>query len=702
MKQQRCLKGTKKSARHALLIALAMILLAARPLHMAYGDEGGPALIRGEGRYTASNFLSLMTNPVVALVDDGNRLVLRDAADTAPLAGQIFGTLLTPVSKSPYRYEIALPANPQGRLVDAAHSGDASAGVQIWSAHLFDDMTDLPHPNTLTPLEQVATGALNQSVELRESATANTAGEIAHGALLVFAPSAGRGFPQSAGADGRLFTADDPIAPLLQGWTLAKISAGLVTFDRSRVADVPLIESAGDAQLSLLGQGMDAGFDAFIALMQQQYAYSAERSIDWPAWRAEYLSRVQAASTNHNWAAYWSVFYDLAMRMQDTHVKAKAVDADALLFKTMNFIRIGLNDNVVQLDNGRVVVTASSQGSWAALAGLAPMTEIVQVDGQPIAQYLQQQSEQQPYGTPALRLRHALAFELRPSQTLRLTVRLPGGEMTTVTAHAPAFVSWQGVAAMQRANAGEASFTNPSPDPVSSRVLKLAPNRNYGTLSWPAFLQANLRLPLIERTLRQMQNTAGLIIDLRGNTGGSMAMTYQVLSYFFTAARPFTNARYAEFRFDPLANAWLERNVFRVPASLPIYAPSPEMAYQQRVVILVDAACASACEFFSKFMQESGRAVIVGADAQTAGAGGATREIILPRERDPRTGRWSSGQFSMTYTRNVYRDTGKPYLEGIGVTPDVRVPKDNNYLLALSRGDDPVLQYSIAWLNAQP
>jgi C-terminal processing protease CtpA/Prc len=133
---------------------------------------------------------------------------------------------------------------------------------------------------------------------------------------------------------------------------------------------------------------------------------------------------------------------------------------------------------------------------------------------------------------------------------------------------------------------------------------------------------------------------------------------------------------------------------------LQVFAPSPEAYYAQRVVILVDAACASACEFFSKFMQDSGRAVVMGADAHTAGAGGANREIILPRARDARTGRWNSGQFSMTYTRNVYRDTGRPYIEGIGVQPDARVPKDSNYAQALARGDDPVLQYAIDWLNA--
>ena len=270
-----------------------------------------------------------------------------------------------------------------------------------------------------------------------------------------------------------------------------------------------------------------------------------------------------------------------------------------------------------------------------------------------------------------------------------------------MSATAPAFKSWQGVATMQRANAGEASFNTTTPDPISSRVLTLAAGRNYGYLSWPAFLNANVRLPLIEQSLMQMQRTDALVIDVRGNAGGSMAMAYQVLSYFFDAAKPFTNARYAEFRFDSSANAWVERNVFRVPATLPVHAPSPEVAYGKRVVILVDAACASACEFFSKFMQDSGRATVIAADPHTAGAGGAPREIMLPRARDPRTGRWSSGQFSMTYTRNVYRDASTPYIEGIGVLPDVRVPKDDNYALALSRGDDPVLQFALTWLTSK-
>jgi C-terminal processing protease CtpA/Prc len=682
-----------------ILLAIVLAILAVQPLPAAFGNEAGPMRVTGMGRYTATNFLSLMTNPVVALVDDGGRYVHRNPADAASNTGQAFGQLLSPITKSPYRYEIDLPKAPQGRLYDVAHTGNPNAGVQIWSVHLFDDMTALPRPNTLTPLEQVATGALNQSVELREPATPNMAGDIVRGVLLVYAPTAGRGFPTGFGLDGRLFTADDSIATLPQGWTLVKIDADQVTFDRSSVANVPLFESSADVQLSLRGKGMRDGFEDFLALMQQQYAYTAERNIDWPAWRAEFLPRVQAATASNDWAAYWAVFYDIAARIQDTHVKARAVDADALLFKGLNFIQIGLNNNVVQLDDGRVFVVASSPGSWAARAGLAPMTEITGVNGQPIAQYLAQKAAQQPYGTPALRIKHALAFEMQPSQQLHLTVRLPSGEVTDTHVTAPAFESWKGVATMQRANAGEASSTNANADPVSSRVMSLSANRSYGYLSWPAFLQANVRVPLIERTLQQMRHTAGLIIDLRGNVGGSMAMTYQVLSYFFDASQPFSNASYAAYRFDPMTSAWVERPVFRVPASMPVYSPAPEVTYGGRVVILVDAACASSCEFFSKFMQDSGRATVIGADVQTAGAGGATREILLPRERDPRTGRWSSGQFSMTYTRDVYRDTGKPYIEGIGVQPDVRIPKDSNYAQALARGDDPVLQYAINWLN---
>lgn len=155
----------------------------------------------------------------------------------------------------------------------------------------------------------------------------------------------------------------------------------------------------------------------------------------------------------------------------------------------------------------------------------------------------------------------------------------------------------------------------------------------------------------------------GIILDLRGNPGGSILILEQLLGWFLPAG---TKAFITQ-----------DENGRHLFATL--YAPVTE----KPMVILIDGNSGSASEIFSAAMQESGRAVIVG--KKSAGAVEVGSLILV-----------DYGAEILITSAQVYTASGKP-LEGVGVTPDYEVGRTAKDVLA---GRDPCLDRAIEILKA--
>ncbi|MGL4647781.1 MAG: S41 family peptidase, partial [Caldilineaceae bacterium] len=106
------------------------------------------------------------------------------------------------------------------------------------------------------------------------------------------------------------------------------------------------------------------------------------------------------------------------------------------------------------------------------------------------------------------------------------------------------------------------------------------------------------------------------------------------------------------------------------------------------VVLLVDPSCASSCEFFSAFLQSSGRATVVGEYASN-GAGGPIKRASMP----------GGFVFQYPYQGVVFAEADELVLEAKGVVPDVRVPITVESEVAKSQGADPVLETALQVLK---
>ena len=160
----------------------------------------------------------------------------------------------------------------------------------------------------------------------------------------------------------------------------------------------------------------------------------------------------------------------------------------------------------------------------------------------------------------------------------------------------------------------------------------------------------------LRQAFDRLAGVSALIIDLRGNRGGAAPMNDTLWTYFVADSQRTASV------FTRASGTTVER-VARPRQTGPRFSSIP-------VFVLTSLQTASAAEGFTFFLQESGRARVVG--SRTAGAGhivaafqvgsGYIATISVSRVRNPRTGReW----------------------ERVGVIPDVEVDPDSALAKAL-------------------
>ena len=172
--------------------------------------------------------------------------------------------------------------------------------------------------------------------------------------------------------------------------------------------------------------------------------------------------------------------------------------------------------------------------------------------------------------------------------------------------------------------------------------------------------------PVVEpfvTALSEMRYAQGLVIDLRGNSGGYLKVLDTLAAYLLTEKRVLYTV---EFR-----DAIIERAITPV-----------ENAYDGPIVILIDVLSTSCSELFSGSLQDISRAGIIG--ERTSGYLLIADWMELP-----------NGD-SFMYTIGQPCTSSGISIEGKGVEPDVTVELDRRSLL---QGKDPQLERAVGLLK---
>ena len=222
-----------------------------------------------------------------------------------------------------------------------------------------------------------------------------------------------------------------------------------------------------------------------------------------------------------------------------------------------------------------------------------------------------------------------------------------------------------------------AAFANKAPRGLSPSGTV---DRAFGYVYLPSFYGSNTTNPrdpkfrsctadVLDAIARMNPEIDGLVLDLRGNGGGSLREAVTLAGSFI--------------RLGPVVIVREVRNAFALPDR------DPAIAFRKPLVVLVDRFSASASEIVAAALQDYGRAVIVG-DHSTHGKGTVQTVMPLLAADD------SYGALRLT-TATFHRiNGGSTQLRG--VEPDIYVPSTRD---GLDVGEDK-LPNAVPWTQVPP
>jgi len=641
------------------------------PNAVIINDEGGPTRIVGSVTYT-NPFFTLGTSEPLVILEDQTGFVRRDRQYVFPIESQVLGKITSDFLVSPFTYSVDLPQRPAAPLHDFTRDGQDDPGVMVYAVAYWSNTWGDPY---LERRDQGGGGWSGAYASTLVSPNASNLGEYIGGKLLIYAPVPGQAFPIGYGDDAMLFTEDDPLVIVPQGYTIVDINQEPFTFDRSREPNIPLLEPPSAQLDDYSDLSFTAAFDALIELFRTEYAFTEYKGLDWDALKAQFRPRFEQAEASGDFTAYALALRDFTWAIPDGHVSSGTTDALIEQFRAETAGGIGLA--IRKLDDGRTIASFVLNGSPAQQVGVQPRAEILAINDQPIDAWVAQAvAWSAPSSTPHYdelqRLRYATRFIV--GREVRLRFRNPGGQEQSATMNAVA----------ERDSFSFSSFfrgVDPNRLPVEFRVRP----DGYMLITIASFSDDDrLSILVWERALRlaKEQELNGIIIDMRNNGGGSGFLARQMAAYFFQEELQLGNSGF----YDKEQGQF----VFEDSNISQFYLPPAELRWDGKVAVLVGPNCLSACEFFSYALTLQNRAAIVGM-YPTGGLGGSVKGFAMPGGL--------RGQFTVGRAVDMQ---GNIHIEGKGVAPTVRVPVTEDTLFAIFGGGDPILDAAIQHLSSTP
>jgi carboxyl-terminal processing protease len=188
---------------------------------------------------------------------------------------------------------------------------------------------------------------------------------------------------------------------------------------------------------------------------------------------------------------------------------------------------------------------------------------------------------------------------------------------------------------------------------------------NIGYIAVNKFLDPVYVMKTFNDALESFMEADGLIVDLRGNSGGKDAMALGMMGWLapkeWVAGRLRTRGNEFKMIVRPRART-----------------------YDGPVAVLTDGLTGSSAEFVAAALQEIGRARVIG--TRTKGEALPGEYTTLP-----------NGDVFLYAVADFVTGAGKR-LEGVGVTPDIEVALTQGSLL---EGRDVVLEAAANWVRTQ-
>jgi carboxyl-terminal processing protease len=391
-------------------------------------------------------------------------------------------------------------------------------------------------------------------------------------------------------------------------------------------------------------EGYLSDFETIWKKVDETYFDTSFGGVDWAKAHDRYRPQIAAAKTD---GEFHALINKMLWELNVSHA-AYVPPGFFAAVEPVVFAAGGIGLDVRILD-GEAVITSVGPGSPAHQAGLRPGFIIQAIDGVPIAQVIKDvQRDRPPYNDRG-----------RIAQiTKGIMSRVYGAPETKVSI---AYSDEEGasrektIARTKRPGAavgprGMFFFA------IEFEARRLANNVGYIRLNT---LQPELTAQ-VSRAMTSMGSISGMIIDLRGNSGGEI----EGMPDLFLAER-----------------TWLYLRKTRA-GETKIYSNPPKDIYRGPLAILIDVTSGSASELFAACLQALGRAVVVG--DRSPGSVMESDNHIFP-----------NGAILMYPVAQLSTPDGT-VLEGRGVIPNIEVEQKRGMLL---KGVDAQLESALRYIR---
>lgn len=610
-------------------------------------SEPQPVAITGSFDYSNDIIVTYYVEQAVALTDMYG-FVTRDREWEIPVDSQALGFLDIDKEARRGTYILHLPARPAGIQVDVNPDGKAEAGVQVFTVAYSPNLTGGPY-------SEGDDRSLGWPSYLASAMTdTENEDEIIGGKLVIWSPDGEQFFPSGYGVDNRLFTQDDPVMSVPQGYSVIDLDATPFAILRDEEPELVLYEPNDVAIKDYSGQSYTQAFENLFQFVRKEYAFNGieGKQPDWDKLYAEVAPKVKEAEQKMDAMGFYLALRNYTSAFKDGHVglSGGAMENQYFNEKTEG----GYGFAIRELDDGRALVIYVLPGGPADEAGIKKGAEITQFNGNPVAEAIRAVD---PLSAP-----HSTEFSLRYQQ-VRYLLRAALGTKASVTfvnpGEEPLTADIEAVAERQSFSytstfRGYDSNALPVEYVVdSSGIGYVKINSNYDDL--------NLIIRLFGRALQTFANNQldTIIIDMRQNSGGA---PLGLAGFLYDQEIPLGQLEYYSDKTGQFEPEGLPDKIY----------PNVEQYRFEKMYLMVDQACASACEIEAYgFSQVPGMVVVGQYPSAGVEAEVARGQFLLPE-----------GMSLQVPTGRFRLPDGSLFLEGKGVEPTVRIPITEDFVLA--------------------
>lgn len=428
-------------------------------------------------------------------------------------------------------------------------------------------------------------------------------------------------------------------------------------------------------------------YDELQKQVSEQYAFGEWKGIDWDELNAVARPKVVQAMENNDEAAYVTAILEYTKSLPDGHVSTTGGNLTAMC---MEHINGSYGFGIIGLDDGRLIANIVTEGGQADNAGMELGDEILEWNGVPIADVIGQISTLWRLNTSSLATDEHTLIE-----KYRMLVLDPINTQTEVT-----FLKSDGsgsITATLTSQSDNGTIFNQTElwkkvdddNPIQYEVL----DSGYGYILLGALESETIPVKTLSAKLKEAmeflteQNVPGIVVDLRGNSGGSDDLAAEFAGYFYSETtfyeyQSYYNTVTGEFEIIYVA----EDGTRTRDIPLDIEPQTPQ--YDGPVVALVNPLSVSSAEGVAMTIKNLPQGLVVGFWGTNGSFGMTGGKALLP---DGYEVAFPFGR-SLDINEVIQLDSRN----GIGgVVPDVCIPMTSENAVRLGAGEDVELDYTV-------